>query len=1409
MKKIRLWTFTFLLAFPLFLPMRVATAQLKATLEGHMDHVWSVAFSPDGNTLASASWDQTVRLWNVETEQLLHTLTGHTDTVMSVTFSLDGQTLASGSWDGTIRLWNPHTGKLKRTLTDDMGGVGSVVFSPDGKMLANGSADQTIRLWNTTTWQVERILTGHTHMVDVVAFSPDGNTLASGSRDKTIRLWNPNTAKHTKILTGHTNDVLRMVFSPDGGTLASGSLDGTIRLWNPHTGKNTGTLPNQGGWVNPVAFSLDGGTLAIGGQGIRLWDTDTEEYKRPLIGDIGNAVSIVFSPDGQTIASGSADNLVRLLESTPPEVPFATTPFDVTNIPEPVPPPQAVRDFFDLAPFYQQWINVEGFPVLASVKVSPYAVREAAWLIYHISRHRPDLLQIMTQRRIRYSIIAYNEVPSDIPEIGALSAPHFFINVRNRVGNYTPARTVLDNEVSLLSRPIDSGLIHEMTHAFHEVLNTIDTEFDNRLKTTYDAAIEKGLWRDYYAATHWDECFAEGALSWFNATQFNAVNTREELKMYDPGLAMLLTEVFGDSDWRYTLPEMRTHLPHLQGFNPQSAPQQTEFPPGMLEAYEELLDPAIVDTAEWANLPPYHPSLIPMLNESTTGDSTSILFVNLSGAAVLVYWVRPDGTESYAYRSSADPNQMYEFTIGAGRLLLVKDLDGRNIAVFQAVGKVGRALVGPALNLITPGLSKISGDNQSGVSSAIIVNPFVIEVRDENLSVLEGISVTFTVTAGGGTLSVTRTTTDANGRAESAFTLGPNLGTNTISVSAAGIEQTVIFNAIAEAVVDLPDPNLRAAIETTFGKAEGDSITPLEMATLTRLDARNANISDLTGLEGATNLTELFLGAEWVDAEGDWINSNSVSNLSPLAGLINLARLELRGNDISDISPLAGLAKLTQLSIEDNSVSGILPLSGLTNLTELELFGNNISDLSALAGLTNLTWLQLFGNNLSDISALAGLTNLTRLSLARNNLSDISPLAGLTNLATLGLANNNLSDISPLAGLTNLARLGLRDNSISDLSPLAGLTNLARADLKHNNISDISSLVANTGLSSGDEVLLNDNPLSYSAINTHIPTLQSRGITVEFDNRTPTPPLKISGDNQKGASFAPLPQPFVVEVQDANGSALAGVLVTFAATAGGGTLSTTITSTDENGRAESTLTLGSNLGTNTVEVSAAGIQGKATFHAISDTESPPVTADVNGDGNVNILDLILIASELGNQGQNLEADVNGDGVINILDLILVAGMFDGAAAAPSAQPQVPETLTAIEVQQWLTDARVLEVKDTIMKRGFLVLEQLLISLTPTKTELLANYPNPFNPETWIPYRLAEDAFVTLTIYDLSGQVVRTLDVGHRIAAVYESRSKAIHWDGRNRLGERVASGIYFYTLTAGDFSITRRMVILK
>ena len=168
-----------------------------------------------------------------------------------------------------------------------------------------------------------------------------------------------------------------------------------------------------------------------------------------------------------------------------------------------------------------------------------------------------------------------------------------------------------------------------------------------------------------------------------------------------PPIALLIAEIFGDYAWLYTPLAMRTYLPHLQGFDPQSAPKIIRQP-GELEAYEELYNPAINERDEWVNLPPYDPSLIPTLNESRTrGDRTDILFVNLSGAEVLLYRVFPDGTETLDYRFPPNPRIITQFTTEVGGLLLAKDPTGKNIAVFQAVEEVGRALVTPALETRT------------------------------------------------------------------------------------------------------------------------------------------------------------------------------------------------------------------------------------------------------------------------------------------------------------------------------------------------------------------------------------------------------------------------------------------------------------------------------------------------------------------------------------------------------------------------------------------------------------------------------------------------------------------------------------------------------------------------------------
>ena len=275
--------------------------------------------------------------------------------------------------------------------------------------------------------------------------------------------------------------------------------------------------------------------------------------------------------------------------------------------------------------------------------------------------------------------------------------------------------------------------------------------------------------------------------------------------------------------------------------------------------------------------------------------------------------------------------------------------------------------------------------------------------------------------------------------------------------------------------VTIPDANLRAAIEAALGKASGATITVADMKTLTELPVPGADISDLTGLEFAANLTGLNLQYNYgitdvsplsglTNLKTFILGCNRFTDLSTLSGLTNLTDLNIGGNDFTDISWLSGLTNLTDLNIGNNDIADISPLAGLINLTELGLGGNDLTDISPLAGLTNLSYLVLLRNNLTDISPLAGLTNLDYLDLRHNNITDISPLSGLTNLTTLWLQNNDLTDISSLSGLTNLDYLDLADNDLTDISSLSGLTNLRYLDLGGNNITDKPLLAGLTQL---------------------------------------------------------------------------------------------------------------------------------------------------------------------------------------------------------------------------------------------------------------------------------------------------------------------------------------------------------
>ncbi|MBV9491174.1 MAG: WD40 repeat domain-containing protein [Verrucomicrobia bacterium] len=298
-----------------FLRVTRAPRSLDA-FEQHSAPVRSVAWSPDGKTLASGSNDRTIKLWEAASGTLLATLRGHADYVLNVMWSPDGKILASGSGsdDRTAKLWEAAAGKPLATLQGHTGAIRALAWSPDGKILASGSYDRTVKLWEGLSGRLLATLQGHTDLVYGLAWSPDGRVLASASRDKTVKLWDAVSGRLLNTLEGHTDAVWAVTWSPDGKTLASGSNDHTIKLWDVVSGKSFATLQGHTAAVWSVAWSLDGKTLASGGadRTVRLWDVAARTLLATLLGHTGTVWSVTWSPDGKTLASASSDPTVRL-----------------------------------------------------------------------------------------------------------------------------------------------------------------------------------------------------------------------------------------------------------------------------------------------------------------------------------------------------------------------------------------------------------------------------------------------------------------------------------------------------------------------------------------------------------------------------------------------------------------------------------------------------------------------------------------------------------------------------------------------------------------------------------------------------------------------------------------------------------------------------------------------------------------------------------------------------------------------------------------------------------------------------------------------------------------------------------------------------------------------------------------
>ncbi len=1102
------------------------------------------------------------------------------------------------------------------------------------------------------------------------------------------------------------------------------------------------------------------------------------------------------------------------------------------SVPEPVKPSAAVREAFNLDEFYQQWIDVDGFPILASKKVSPYAVKEVAWLIHQITRHSPTALQAMVENKVRFSIIGHNERTTEIPEHRIHPEPHFWYDVRNRGGYCPRCLTVSAPEETVLDEGWYSVTIHEFAHAFHEAgLNTIDPTFDDRLRTTYNTARARGLWKNTYAGTNMSEYWAQGVGTWFHANpEFQSVATRAALKNYDPGLASLLTEIFGDGAWQYTLPAARTHLPHLRGFDPQEAPKLTH-PPELLETWRQFTsNPDNDGGGKWVNLEPYPPSQLPRLNKPRAiGDSTSVYFMNHSRAAVSIYRVNPDSEEIHG--GDLTPG-FTEIGMDIGGILLVKDETGKKIAVFlvheKARGFIVRVFVGNPDPILT-----VAEVPATGTDLAIDKPP---ELTRDNFTIGSG---EFAILAHNGQQANYHKagnfkTYDAywgignnsrdipnlesffqdGGRIEliSHATANPlprssseaEFGDIVISEIMWGLDDTSpakqyieLYNASAHAY-SFADADVSLRFSTVSEEPLPDGAFP----PLHNPDVRNRVIDRVSnngwkvpGRSGNTSenkpLISMYRTIDYTT--GDIPDGTLASSWKASTGRVNLSTPNYGTPGAKHLPPAPVV--LVEAS-QRPPMYWIDAEAGTLH----RLIGDEVENLLPAAKNATSLAVDIAGGQLYWTEKTSERTGrIRRVNLDGTNVRLVKKLTSVPYDIALDTVNRKLYLTNAYGKVQRLNVDGsnFQPNLITDLDmPRHLVLDVTGGKVYWTETREASGRIrrANLNGSGVQNVVMGlVPPLSLAVANGKI--YWTEGTT---ENAGKLHRANLDGTNSELLETLP--------------SASTGIAVD----TGRNSLYLTARSgeihrRDLDGSGDEPVVTGLVAPSNIVLGITATTPGPTDAPEPATTPAVDAATDVNQDQKVNKTDLLLVVTALGESPPaNPNFDINADGSVNVADVLLVIEALDDPVAA--AAPSLGEIGTSLDPALLTAQIDILRAEsDGSMKyeHAIAFFQGLLASIRPTETRLLANYPNPFNPETWIPYHLANPSNVRITIYNIRGSIVRRLDLGHQREGYYTSQNRAAYWDGRNALGEPVASGLYFYTLTAGEFTATRKMLIKK
>ena len=1420
--------------------VRLWNAQTGApirTLTGHTGWVNSVAFSPDGRTVASGSWDETVRLWNAQTGAPIRTFTGHTGGVNSVAFSPDGRTIASGGGglDKTVRLWNAQTGAPIRTLTGHTGGVSSVAFSPDGRTVASGSWDETVRLWNAQTGAPIRTLTGHTGGVSSVAFSPDGRTVASGSSDKTVRLWNAQTGAHKQTLTGHTRSVESVVFSPDGRTIASGgsTWDNTVRLWNAQTGAHKQTLQTftgHTGGVNSVAFSPDGRTVASGSSDrmVGLWRQsetvpieDPQTKERVILGKHTSGVySVAFSPDGRTVASGSLDETVRLWNAQT-GAPIRTLTGHTGGVSSVAFSPdgrtvasgssdKTVRLWNAQTGAHKQTLTGHTRSV-ESVVFSPdgRTIASGGWdktvRLWNAQTGAP--IRTLTEYRGRVYSVAFSPdgrtVASGSENTVQLWDAQTGTPIRTLMGHTGRVNSVAfsPDGRTVASGSEDTVQLWDAQTGTHKQTLTGHTHAVYSVAYSPDGrTVVSGGWDK--TVRLWD----------VDAGQLKSTLTEHTHPVYSVAYSPDgRTVASGSSDKTVRLyylervlesARIRSVIPlsfglqlELEGITPVDR-FDVGYRHKLVYTATKNGNPvsvSIVLTATPPGSATFSPSI--SLPDSKSGQgSTYITFAHAGDINIHARLLIRDSCSSQApkltdrlHPISIKPVFKKRQIAGEGDIKVntvdrYKTVVNRNLYAAPAVSNAAVAELGWKTN------DTVAQDSAFPIITVRFLNGTTYQknkVKEKAKPWQDAGNLMFNWDDRGPSDIRIR----FNGKRPDGK---PDQGWWSI-VGASDHREQRRYDSNSTTMHFYTGTGWEDAILHEFGHALGlthEHLSPkftelFEWAYSTENDEIYKKFwqhfisiyprpEDENDLDSSWNQLDNTSKQEIKEAiDNDILNvryinmeASKFDHESVMTYVIDPTFIELKGVAawaLGSEPPLeykianeTGILKNYELSASDKKF--IQDIYGKKGETETAKVTGTIT----IDGTDDETGKIYWDDCWKTVDTWV-FGEVCVGGFVKKGDEHISKSKSIST-KTIIEQTKYITDQTPVAvfkwGEEVRVEVYLSSRKIQN-----GYVEMAATALLFEGTSE------------------NSNDLEDIACETFkIKLNSSETVTLEVKNEW----SRIFDLDRETTGVKGI-------VIDYNESGLRGDVL------GGGD--------------EATVTL--NLKAS--PYSEADIKKLAKGQA--DILAAPTTltatdflrSDVNGDGQVNVNDLVLVSTYIGQPDPvSPPVDVNSDGSVTIADLVYVAQYLgDSTIAAAPTQVIMPVDRMYKTVEGWIDHARAADDGSLVFRKGIAKLEHLLASLIPAKTVLLRNYPNPFNPETWIPYHLSEPAEVILTIYSVDGRVVRTLELGHQAAGFYQHRSRAAYWDGRNDVGERVATGIYFYHLAADDFSATRKMVILK